>query len=88
MVTEIWVKIGNAGNDLLPDGTKPLPEPGMSNIHPCLNQCRLLISKVLWHSHESNFTTTTHANILYNEFENYTLKIITTPPKANELNAY
>ena len=26
MVTEIWVNIGS-GNDLLPDGIKPLPEP-------------------------------------------------------------
>ena len=26
MATQIWVNIGT-GNDLLPDGTKPLPEP-------------------------------------------------------------
>ena len=26
MVSEIWVNIGS-GNGLLPDGTKPLPEP-------------------------------------------------------------
>ena len=26
MATEIWVSIGS-GNGLLPDGTKPLPEP-------------------------------------------------------------
>ena len=26
MVTEIWVNI-SSGNGLLPDGTKPLPEP-------------------------------------------------------------
>ena len=26
MATEIWVNIGS-GNGLLPDGTKPLPEP-------------------------------------------------------------
>ena len=26
METEIWVNIGS-GNDLLPDGTKPLPDP-------------------------------------------------------------
>ena len=26
MLTEIWVNIGS-GNGLLPDGTKPLPEP-------------------------------------------------------------
>ena len=29
MATEIWVNIGS-GNDLLPDGTKPLPEPMLS----------------------------------------------------------
>ena len=26
MATEIWINIGS-GNGLLPDGTKPLPEP-------------------------------------------------------------
>ena len=28
MATEIWVNIGS-GNGLLPDGTKPLPEPNV-----------------------------------------------------------
>ena len=33
MVTEIWVNIGS-GNGLLPNGTKPLPEPMLSkDIH-------------------------------------------------------
>ena len=32
MATEIWVNIGS-GNGLLPDGTKPLPEP-MLTYHP------------------------------------------------------
>ena len=31
MVTKIWVNIGS-GNGLLPDGTKPLPEPMLTNI--------------------------------------------------------
>ena len=30
MATEIWVNIGS-GNGLLPDGTKPLPEPMLTN---------------------------------------------------------
>ena len=30
MATEIWVNIGS-GNGLLPDGTKPLPEPRLTN---------------------------------------------------------
>ena len=30
MATEIWVNIGSA-NNLLPDGTKPLPEPLLTN---------------------------------------------------------
>ena len=30
MATEIWVNIGS-GNGLLPDGTKPLPEPMLSD---------------------------------------------------------
>ena len=41
MVTEIWVNIGS-GNGLLPDGTKPLPEP-------------MFISEVQRHSPGRNF---------------------------------
>ena len=32
MVTKIWVNIGS-GNGLLPDGTKPLPEPMLTDHH-------------------------------------------------------
>ena len=32
MVTEIWVNFGS-GNGLLPDGTKPLPEPMLTDHH-------------------------------------------------------
>ena len=32
MATEIWVNIGS-GNGLLPDGTKPLPEPILTYHH-------------------------------------------------------
>ena len=38
----------------------------------------LLISEILWHSSESGFAVTAQAKILYNEFENYTLKITVT----------
>ena len=31
MATQIWVNIGS-GNDLLPDGTKPLPEPMLTHL--------------------------------------------------------
>ena len=41
----------------------------------CLNQCWLLLSEILWHSLESNFAASGHTTILYNEFENYALKI-------------
>ena len=44
MVTKNFVKIGS-GNGLLPDGTKPLPEPILT----------IIFSEVLWHSPEGNF---------------------------------
>ena len=37
-----------------------------------LNQCWLLISEVLWHFPESNFTASAQATMLHNKFENYT----------------
>ena len=40
-----------------------------------LNQSWLLISEVLWHSPESNFTANAQASILHNEFEDHTFKI-------------
>ena len=52
MVTYIWVKIGS-GNGLLPEDSKPLPEPPISDI--------------LWDSPESNFTALDQATVLYNE---------------------
>ena len=44
------------------------------------NQCYLLISEVLWHSSESNSTTSVQAIILSSQFENYTFNIAATPP--------
>ena len=37
-----------------------------------LNQCWLLISKVLWHSLKSDFTASAKANVMYIQFEKYT----------------
>ena len=51
MATYIWVNIGS-GNDLLPDGTKPLPAPILTNHQ--------------WDS-VSNFTASVPATILYDE---------------------
>ena len=52
-----------------------------------LNQCWLSISDVLWHLSESNFTVSSQASILYDEFENYTFKIITTSPIGQWVNS-
>ena len=41
-----------------------------------LSQFRFLISDGLWHSHESNFTVSVQATILYNGFEVCMFKII------------
>ena len=52
----------------------------------CLNQCWLLISEVLWHSPESNFTVSAQASYLYNQLENYIYKITATFPTAQWVN--
>ena len=70
IATYTWVTIAS-DNGLLPDGTKPLPEPMLT-----------LISEVLWHSLESNFTVSVEATILHNEFENHTFEITATPPRG------
>ena len=44
----------------------------------CLNHCWLLITAIRWYSSESNFTMSALATILYNELENYSVKIILT----------
>ena len=50
-----------------------------------MNQCWFLINEVLWNSAESNFTASAPAIILYDEFDNYTFKILPHLPGANEL---
>ena len=47
-----------------------------------LNQCWLLINAILWQSPQSNFTRSTQAIILSNEFEYYRFKIIATSPRV------
>ena len=47
-----------------------------------LNQCWHLISMVLWHLNESNFTGCARATILYNNFENDTFWLIATFPRG------
>ena len=54
----------------------------------CLNQCWLLISDVLWHLSESNFTARTQATILHNELESYMLILLSYLPGVNELPLY
>ena len=58
----LCVKIGS-GNGLLPDGTKPLPDP------------MLTWSIVQWHSYQSNCTRDTSGIIYYNYLENHLSKI-------------
>ena len=48
-----------------------------------LNQCWLLISEVVWHSHENNYTLSAQDTILYNEFENYTSEFTVTTPSGH-----
>ena len=59
MATRIQVNTGS-GNDLLPDGTKPLPEPMLTNDQ-----------WVLWQSPDNNFTLNTQDIYRWNEFEIY-----------------
>ena len=51
-----------------------------------LNKCWLSISEVLWHWHESNFTASGPATILYNVFENYKFKITALSPRGQWVN--
>ena len=44
-----------------------------------------LISEVLWHSPESNFTVNIEAVILYNKFENYIFEITITSSVWNSV---
>ena len=50
-----------------------------------LSQCWLMISEVLWHSPDSNFTENTWHIYRWNEFEIYRVETVDNPPRANEL---
>ena len=70
--------LGNIGsqNDLLLNGTKPLPEP--------------MLTSYQWLStggiHLSNVTADAQAIILYFEFENYIFRITATTPRDQCVN--
>ena len=65
MVTYNWVNIGS-GNGLLPDGTKPLPEPMLICI--CEVQSQGLLRVISQDTHTSSINSP-------NKFENYLSKI-------------
>ena len=64
MATEIWVNTGS-GDGLLPYGTKPSPEPMLTNHQSVKRQ-----------SPESNFTTDAYVINDENYLENYSSKIL------------
>ena len=53
-----------------------------------LNQFWFVISKVLWHSLEGNFTRDTSATIHYNYLENVIPKISFKSPRDHEINSF
>ena len=71
MAISIWINIGS-DYGVLPDGTKPLPEPILS-----------FSNEVLRHSPDISFTVSAQAAFLYDDFENQTFKITATPPGAH-----
>ena len=58
MATEIWVGIGSC-NEMLPNGTKPLPKPELTNY------------QILCYSVEDNFTGNAQDIYHWYMFENY-----------------
>ena len=77
MTTEIWVNIGS-GNGLLPDGTKPLPEP-MLTYHQG-GQVTITLRTILLEIHQPSITKIT-LKITY-------LKFHKNNPGANEFIDY
>ena len=51
-----------------------------------LNQGWLMISKVLWHSPDSNFTENTHDIYCWNEFEIYQFETVVKSPRGQWVN--
>ena len=75
MATEIWVNIGS-GNGLLPDGTKPLPEPMLTYHH--LRSSGIHLRAILQEIPQPSVTEMS-LKITY-------LKFCSNLPGANELN--
>ena len=48
----------------------------------CLNQCWLMISEVLWHSPDSNFTENTSDIYRWTEFEIYSFETVVKSPRS------
>ena len=84
----------------MPSGNKPLSEPILNNFYDViwlgglmptapshyLNQCWLIISRVLWHSHESIFTGMFKISICKNSLKITLLKLLPHSPGPFELN--
>ena len=77
MVTESQANIGS-GNGVLPEGTKPFPEPNVD--------LSSVINNVLWYSYENNFICKKPWPSM-NEisFKNISLKLHPNLPGDNEL---
>ena len=93
-----WLVDIALGDGLVPSGTKPLAGPMVPVFYNAilvmtwylmarghyLNQCWLLMSGVLWHSPESNFTTL--VTNLCSAFGTYTCRIAITSPRSQWVN--
>ena len=75
MTFEILVNIGSGNGFLLPDGTKPLPEPMLT-----------IISKALWHSSRDIIIRKFEATNQYSKIENYIFKITLRSPRGQWVN--
>ena len=74
MTTEIWVNFGS-GNGLLPDGTKPLPEPMLTNHQRSPNDIHI---RAISQEMPQTSITKIHLKFTY-------LNIYSNFPGANEL---
>ena len=73
MATKIWVNIGS-GNGLLPDGTKPLPEPSNVVDFPSVKSSDIHIREISQEMPQPSITK--------NLFENYISKILFKFPRG------
>ena len=77
MTTEIWVNIGS-GNGLLPDGTKPLPEPMLTHYQ----------SKVQRHPSRHSFRRISLTINHWNNFEFFLSKFSFKSPRGQWVNGH